>query len=131
MKTPGLFVLCYAFCLLSGCATTHTATAPSTYNEPQNSDNVRAPIPQCPKKKNPMEVSFYSNGKSPETPYAIIGEAKIPEYNTVGIKKQEAIVHDALRKLAASMGGDAVIELKHRNKFIVGKVIAYEDKTIV
>jgi len=81
--------------------------------------------------KNPMNVSFYPKGANPEAPYTVIGDATISKYNKVGIKRQEANIHDAMRSTAASMGGDAIINVKRNDKTVSGTVIAYQSKITV
>ncbi len=132
MRISNWFVVsCVCYSLL-GCSSINAVhpTNNATQNATQNTTDVRAPLPQCPKKKNPMEVSFYSPGKMPNIPYAVIGLARVSKYNRVGVKRQDAIIHDAMRTVAASMGGDAIIDVMGTNKSMVGKVIAYQPKVV-
>ncbi len=122
MRTTRLLITSSLFCILLGCATSHhTQPAPTTPNKPSH------PIVQ--KKKNPMEVSFYSNEKTLKAPYTVIGEAVVSKYNLRGIKRQDATIHDAMRTVAASMGGDAIIDIKGTHEAVVGKVISYQTKS--
>jgi hypothetical protein len=77
------------------------------------------------KKKNPLRVSFYTKAY-PKTPYTVVGEESISKFNQGGIKRQEAHLHDAMRELAAAMGGDAVIDIKSDGKSISGTVVAFQ-----
>lgn len=104
---------------LSGCASIH-----ATHNQTQNTQKTSPPTKQCPH-KNPMEVSFYSNGKNPANPYTVVGSATVSKYNSAGNKRQEATIHDAMRSAAAEMGGDAIINVKRNEKTVSGTVIAY------
>lgn len=72
--------------------------------------------------KDPVTVSFYSKGH-PRSPYQIIGKETVSKFNHVGIKRQEAIIRDTMRQLAASIGGDAVIDVRHDKTFVTGTVI--------
>lgn len=75
-------------------------------------------------RKNPINVAVYTH-KNPDKPYVIIGKEIISKYNLGGIKRQEASLHDTMRNLAASIGGDAVINVEHHNDKIIATVIAY------
>ena len=73
-------------------------------------------------------MAVYNNTQIPAAHYTVLGKAIISEYNPVGIKRQEACIRDALRNLAATMGGDAVIELDKNNKTVTGTVIAFDNE---
>ncbi len=73
-------------------------------------------------------VAVYTEKQSPTTPYTILGKAIISKYNSRGIKRQEACIRDAMRNLAATMGGDAVINLNKDDKTVTGTVIAYQSE---
>jgi hypothetical protein len=77
--------------------------------------------------KNPITVSFYPEG-IPNTPYTIIGDTFVSQYNKAGNKRQEATIHDAMRSKAALMGGDAIINIKRNDKTVTGTVIVYQPK---
>lgn len=78
-------------------------------------------------KKNPISIAFYKENEKPTTPYKVVGKETVSQYNLVGIKRQEASIHDAMRDLAASMGGDAIIDVVHDDKTVSGTVIGFED----
>lgn len=98
----------------------------SSIEQPANPINPAKKPAATASNKNPMTVTFYKKGTNPKMPYKIIGEESISKYNLGGIKRQEGNVRDAMRQLAAAMGGDAVINLKHDAKSISGTVIAYQ-----
>lgn len=105
------------FCLvLWGCTTVEKTIPP-----------VNKPMPTKPSQKNPMNVTLFTNGKKPTAPFKIIGTETVSKYNFVGIKRQEAHIRDVMRNLAANLGGDAVINISHQDKNIVGTVIALEE----
>lgn len=122
MRISGLLVVSYVCCMLLGCATSHH----TQYTTP-----AKPVMPATQIKKNPIAVSFYPNGKNPSTPYTVIGEAAVSKYNASGIKRQDAVIHDAMRSLAASMGGDAVIDVKHTNQSVVGQVVTWNPRVFV
>lgn len=76
--------------------------------------------------KDPINVSFYNEKKKIVRPYQIMGKATVSKYNLAGIKRQEATVKNIMRNLAASLDGDAVIDIKHDAKSFSGTVVAYK-----
>lgn len=74
--------------------------------------------------KNPIRVAFYTK-QLPSLPYSVLGKESIPKYKG-GNKRQEAHIRDSMREIAAAMGGDAVIDIKHDDRSITGTVIAYQ-----
>ena len=128
MRTLYLLALIYIGFTLTSCASIdqpkNNLTHPTAVTSPRTS-------PTCTttrKKKNPLAVSLYTNSK-PKLAYDVIGEESVSRYNQGGNKRQEAIIRDGMRELAANMGGDAVINLKYNGKVISGTVIAFQDKT--
>lgn len=128
MKISNLLVMSYICYVLLGCTSIHTVRPA---NHTQNTTQTTPTTQKIQQKKNPLEVSFYPNGQTLNTPYKVIGEAKVSKYNTGGIKRQDAIIHDTMRSVAASMGGDAIIDIKHTHKSVIGKVITYQSKIAV
>jgi len=77
--------------------------------------------------KSPMAITLFTNGKKPSIPYKVMGKETISKYNLAGIKRQEAQLREAMRNFAANLGGDAVIDITHDDKNIIGTVIAFQD----
>lgn len=112
MKPLYLLILLYTGLSLLGCATHDKSVSPPKTNTLA--------------KKDPIAIIFYPNGKSPADHYTVLGEGTVSKYNQAGFKKQTASIHDSMRNLAVAMGGDAIINIKHHDKFITGTVIAYQ-----
>ncbi|MEO8401260.1 MAG: hypothetical protein ABI597_05605 [Gammaproteobacteria bacterium] len=111
---------------LSGCSSIKAVqpTNTQTHNPTKNTSAIPQP------KKNPIEVSFYTNGENPSNPYTVVGNTTISKYNAVGIKRQTATIHDAMRSAAASMGGDAIINIKRNSNAVTGTVIMYQQSKL-
>lgn len=124
MRILNLFILAGISVTLASCSTLNT-THP-TNDHAQNLKQKTSANKKC--RKNPMTVSFYQTTESLNIPYTIIGNETISKYNTVGIKRQQATIHDAMRTLAASMGGDAIVNIRHDENTVSGTVIAYQSK---
>ncbi len=117
MRTLYLLLSIYTGLFLSGCSTA------------DNQDSANRPTQQAAvKTKNPLAVAVYTDKKPLKAPYTVIGQAVISNYNPGGIKRQEACIHDAMRDLAARMGGDAVINLAKDEKTVTGTVIAFQSE---
>lgn len=122
MRLVYSFIMIYVALTLSACATTRQqpvdkpllSTASTSFKDKTHKD--------------PIEIAVYVEGK-PLHPYKVIGTETISKYNTVGVKRQEAVIRDAMRNLAASMGGDAVINIMNEDKTITATVIVYDKTT--
>jgi hypothetical protein len=124
MKTLYLLGVIYIGLALTSCSSLGTD---SNNDQAAAKTVIKAPAHKTPP-KNPLTVSFYPKGNNPKHPFKVIGTETVSKYNTVGIKRQEAIIRDAMRKLAAAMGGDAVIDITHDQKMVTGTVVSYEKK---
>lgn len=113
MKTHYLLKIIFLSLSLMSCATPI---------QPQNTRPAGCPAHLV---KNPTRVAFF-NKESIKHPYNVLGKESISKYNLGGNKRQEAHIRDAMRELAAAMGGDAVIDIKHDEKSITGTVIAFQ-----
>ncbi len=131
MKISYLWVVTMGF-VLAGCAAVNSVQPVN--NQAQNTASTPLPEKNSPQSrschKNPIDVSFL-NGLNPNLPYSVVGNATVSQYNIAGNKRQEAIIHDAMRSAAASMGGDAIINIKRNDNTVSGTVIAYPPKISV
>jgi hypothetical protein len=127
MRTLYLVSTIYIVFAVTGCSTVEQPASHSTYNTKQITGPIQQPA--CATKNNPLKVSFYTHS-TPSVPYKIIGEESISKYNLGGNKRQEANIRDGMRELAAAMGGDAIINIKHDSKSVSGTIVAYLNKEI-
>jgi hypothetical protein len=125
MRALYLLILIYITIVISGCS----------YFQSQPQQPIDTAITQQPVskkmavlgecyKKNPIDVALYIH-ENPNKPYIVIGKEIISKYNLSGIKRQTACLHDTMRNLAASMGGDAVMNIRPYHNKIIATVIAY------
>lgn len=124
MRILYLLIAVYTGLFLSACSTANQSDPAANTENAAVGTTREAAI----KLKDPLLVTVYTQKQPPPTSYAILGQATISKYNLRGIKRQEAYIHDAMRTLAASMGGDAVINLNKNDKTVTGTVIAYQDR---
>lgn len=107
MKTLYRVTVIFISIVLTSCATvSHSDKHPSTK----------------PYHKHPSMIAL---DDQPDRPYKVIGKTSISRFNSAGFKRQQAVIHDHLRILAASLGGDAIIHLKHKPTTVSGTVITY------
>ncbi|MBA3660702.1 MAG: hypothetical protein H0W64_03160 [Gammaproteobacteria bacterium] len=109
--------------LLNGCMVKNSST--HTTKHFINQQNVTAMTKQKYPPKNPSHVKFYSGAERPQTPYRVIGVATVSKYNLIGKPRNEEIVNDMMKKLAASIGGDALINFNHKDEIIRANVIQF------
>lgn len=76
--------------------------------------------------KNPKIVALFESHSKPLSPYRIIGFAKVSKYNLLGFKRQDQTVQNMMKELAASVGGDALIDIGYNNDQLEGKVIQFQ-----
>jgi len=76
--------------------------------------------------KSPQHIAFYLEKNSPERPYRIIGVGIVSKYNFIGMQRPEPAMHTIMRNLAASIGGDAIMNINKGNQAMEANIIAYE-----
>lgn len=76
--------------------------------------------------KSPQTVSWYTNQKKPGAAYRIIGVAKVPKRNMLGMARENEAMHSMMKNLAASIGGDGLIDEKSTERDMQANVIAYQ-----
>jgi hypothetical protein len=106
-----------------------TPTQTVSSSNDMNNTPATAP-PKCHHKKNPLNVSFLKS-QNPQRPFLVVGQTKVSKFNLVGIKRQEATLREMLSQEAASLGGDAVINIKHDDRTVTATVIAYKQQILV
>lgn len=123
MRTLYLLIALHTGLFLSACSTASNSNQAAKTQSATLGTTRQATI----KLKNLFMVTVYTKKQPLRASYTILGQATISKYNLSGIKRQEAYIHDSMRALAASMGGDAVINLNKNDKTVTGTVIAYQD----
>ena len=110
--------------MLGGCGTTHQSPTQMA-NNLLNKQTVVATSTPLPA-KNPNHVAIYTNDKTPRTAYRVIGVATVSKTNLLGMLREEATMHSMMKTLAASIGGDGVMDITHSQDSIKANVIAFQ-----
>ena len=125
MSYPALATVAVAF-LLGSCATHKGQSTTQVATNFINQQNVEMTSPIKYPPKNPQNIAIYSQEQSPHSAYRIIGVAKVSKYNLLGMERQDATVHTMMKKLAASIGGDGIIDVSSNNEGLQANVIAFQ-----
>ncbi|OGT37536.1 MAG: hypothetical protein A3F11_02650 [Gammaproteobacteria bacterium RIFCSPHIGHO2_12_FULL_37_14] len=110
--------------LLMSCSTgkTPTQVASNFINRQSIVHTTRDTYPA----KNPQQVALYAGDKTPHTAYRVIGIAKISRYNLLGLKRQDIALENMMKSLAASIGGDGVIDIATNNDSMQANIIQFQ-----
>jgi hypothetical protein len=123
MRLLYLFTVIYAALILTGCDRS-MQNPPAVVIQTQTSTIT----PPCHKHhKNLQQVSLITKS-SIDRPYKVLGVATVSKYNIAGFKRQEATIRDIMREFAASMGGDALINIKTDDKTISATIIEFQER---
>jgi hypothetical protein len=80
--------------------------------------------------KNPNAVVFYTNGKRPDAAYRVIGIVTVYKRSLLGASRDASEVRHMVRTLAASIGGEGLINIKDTDRAFQGHVIVFQKITI-
>ncbi len=126
MVSKGKTTLISAMALLfvMGCATERGATTSGKQPPPTNTERgvVAASSKQLPP-TNPDEVTIYLADKKPPFPYETIGRVSADRHSVVGLDRPRDEIYKDLREKAASIGGDAVINITEFSGSLSGVVV--------
>lgn len=111
--------------LLSACANTGHSPGQMASNL-LNRESITSTTHETYPPKNPQTVALYSFKKSPPTAYRIIGVAHVSKYNLLGRLRPTHAVHSRIKNLAASIGGDGIMDINSQGEAVEAKVIAFQ-----
>lgn len=111
--------------LLSSCANSNCTPAQAASNLIQRQQVVATTKEHYPS-KNPQAVAIYNDDESPVTAYRVIGIATISKYNLLGVQRQNNTMNAMMKDLAASMGGDGLINVSENDEAMQAHIIAYQ-----
>lgn len=124
-----LLTVCIATFLITGCSTCCSTGGKSPKQLASNfinrQDIVKTTQEIYPE-KNPKTVALYTSDQSPHAAYRVIGIATVSKYNLFGVHRDESILHSMMQNLAASIGGDGLININANERNIQASVIAFQ-----
>ena len=127
MKTLYLTLVMMAVALLlESCSSTNGQSSTQLATNFIHRQHVVAMTTEKYPPKNPKTIAVYNEEHKPLTPYRIIGIATVSKRNLIGMQRQDATVHDMIKNLAASIGGDGLINVSNNEENIQASVIAYQ-----
>lgn len=119
-----------ALLFVLGCATERGVTT-SGKQPPPPTNTERGVVAASSKQllpTNPDEVTIYLAGKKPPFPYETIGRVSADKHSVVGLNRSQDEIYKDLREKAASMGGDAVINITEYSGSLSGVVVKLTPK---
>jgi hypothetical protein len=114
-----------AVLLLNGCS--HCGQSPTRLasNFIQRQSIVATTKESYPS-KNPQTVAMYTPDRAPTLPYRVIGVATISKRNLLGMERHETTMHTMMKQLAASVGGDGLINVNSDKEAMQAHIIAFQ-----
>lgn len=125
MRLMNAFLVVISLNSLSACTTQQQTPVRYASNFIQR-QNVITTVNDNYAPKNPERIAVYQTNQLPSKPYRVIGVATVAKYNLMGKARGEETVHEMIKNLAASIGGDAVIKLDPKDELIEAKVIQFQ-----
>ena len=111
---------------IASCSTTNVKNPTQMATNLINRQSVTPLTHQTYPEKTPTTVALYTNDTTPSSAYRIIGIAQVSKYNIFGVSRQPETMNAMMKKLAASIGGDGLIDVNQTDKGTEAKVIAYQ-----
>ncbi len=100
-----------ALCLaLTGCTTPAVRTANNYLHKQSVTTSGHYPA------KSAKQIALFQSNQSPQSAYKVIGIATVATRNHFGMQRPEETMHTMMKSLAASIGGDGLINLKPTEK---------------
>lgn len=111
--------------LIIGCTTSGQSSTQLASNF-INRQHVVATTKESYAPKNPKNIALYAKNEKPLSPYRIIGIATVSKHNLIGMQRQDNTLHEMMKKLAASIGGDALINISDNTENMQASIIQFQ-----
>lgn len=111
--------------LLTGCYNTHQSPV-SRASHLLNKQSITTTTSQYYPEKTAQQVTLYTNEQLPHTAYRVIGLASISKTNLFGMQRKSETLNHMMKTLAASIGGDGVIDITENPVSLNARVIAFQ-----
>lgn len=111
---------------LQSCASQQSHSPTQMASNFINSQSVTKTTTERYPAKNPQGVRLYTENVSPHTAYRVIGIAKVSKRNMLGAPRADSDIANRMKTLAASIGGDGLINLDANQDVAQAHVIAFQ-----
>lgn len=111
---------------LVGCCTSSNRSTTQLASNYLNKQAIVATTKEYYPPKNPQHIFLYTNENKPLKPYRIIGIATVSKHNLIGTLREQETLDAMMKKLAASIGGDAVIKIANNDEQVEAHVIQFQ-----
>ena len=126
MRMSHSTLLIIAAFLLQGCAATHGRTPTQVATNYIHKQQVTPTTAESYPAKSPQFIALYMSNQTPHTAYKIIGVASVSKYNLLGMQRESVDMHGIMKNLAASIGGDALINVSDNEHDMQANVIQFQ-----
>lgn len=109
-------LLMFSLFLLAGCSTSDITNIAANGNAMSNSNVKLKPI-------NQDKVKLYYAGNATPKHYRVVGRVSAEIYNLVGLEHTQSSIADELKKQAASIGANAVIDISSGMAQVTGDAV--------
>lgn len=113
--------------LFSGCSSKQSPTQLAT-NFVNKQNIIMTNVNDAPRKSSLESdaIAVFTKEHSPLTPYKIIGFATVSKYNLLGRLRTNYLMQTMMKKLAASVGGDGLINFQQDAQGIQANIIQFQ-----
>ena len=121
-----IYTLIFSACLIliePGCTTIHDI--PQKTNQIITGSKITKKSTKHYSSTTPNSVILLASNNIANKHYTTIADISINRYNMVGVKRQEAVLNDLMRKNAAFLGGNAIINIHKNHHKKSGQVIRF------
>lgn len=111
--------------LLSACSSSGQSSTQLACNFIQR-QHVQITGNQSCAPKNPKHIALFINQDQPIIPYRVIGVATVARHNLIGLNRGDATIHEMMKNLAASIGGDGLMNISKSDDGMQATIIQYQ-----
>src|SRR3990167_2541835 len=108
--------------LLGSCATNKPSVLQTASNF-INKQSVTVTTKDTYPSKNPSHVTLFIEDQTPYSAYRVIGVATVSKFNLIGVERKSNTINSIMKNLAASIGGDGLIDIKDGKDHIQASII--------
>lgn len=124
MKISYQIIAISVIVLLTSCASQKSPTQMASNF--LNRQSVEMTTKETYTARNPKAITLFTEQKTPHTAYRVIGIATVSRYNLIGVERKNNTLEEMIKSLAASVGGDGLIDIQTDRESIRANVIQFQ-----